>query len=214
MAAPPLRRCSTSWRATRMPAPNVCSTARAPNSGRRIMEAREQASMARSPGPSLGNLGPRRRWRWSIGLESEERCHELHTGNAVHQGVVQLRHDAQVVLLEPLDHVHLPQGVAPVELAPGEVRDEGGQLHLCDWCGQPHRLDVTVEVDSGIIDPPGNVETQWDLDQASPQRRYQVDPFSDIVPYSRDAVSAWHGGGIKDHHRHAMGEVVGRPLGS
>jgi len=70
-----------------------------------------------------------------------------------------------------------------------------------------------VEVDSGIIYPPGHVEAQWHRDQAPLQWRDQVDPFSDIFSYGYDAVSRWHGGGIKDHYRHAMGDVAGRPLG-
>ena len=53
--APPLRRCSTSWRAIRIPAPNVCSTALAPKNGRRIMEVRTPAVW---PGRRVVFLGP------------------------------------------------------------------------------------------------------------------------------------------------------------
>ena len=165
------------------------------------------------PGSCLWDLGTWRRWCGNIGFQREERRHELHAGTAVHEGVVQLRHDAQTVVFEPVDHVHLPQGVATIQLASGDVRDEGGQVHRGDGSGQPHRLDVTVEVDSGIIHPPGHVEAQRHRDQTPLQWRHQVDPGSDIVPHRADTIAGGHGRGIEDHHRHAVGDVVGRPLG-
>ncbi len=78
-------------------------------------------------------------------------------GDAVGGGVVDLGHEAEVAVLDALDHPQLPERVAPVQLAAGDVGDELAELARPPGRGDLGPVEVVGQVEIGILDPQGMV---------------------------------------------------------
>ena len=96
-------------------------------------------------------------------------------GRTVDRGVVHLREDGELVVLEAFDDVGLPQRLVAVERSTDGAGDHRVEL------GRPARrrhgdvADMEVEVEVGVIGPVRMVETERHLDQATAQRDVVVD---------------------------------------
>ncbi len=92
------------------------------------------------------------RMRPGLGREVEERRQHLRTRHPVDDRVVHFRHQGQVPVGKPLDHMELPQGPLAVERPRGDVSHQLGQLVETTGFGQAHPAHVVVDVEVGIVD--------------------------------------------------------------
>ena len=122
----------------------------------------------------------------------------LGTRYPVEDGVVDLGHQGDVSVLEPLDHMELPQGPAPVERVRCQVPDQRHQLGLPPRTGKPHPADVEVDIELGVVDHQRVLEPEGHLEHPLPERGHQMDPIGDRVTDPPEAHPTGHLGGIED----------------
>ena len=123
-----------------------------------------------------------------------------------------LRQHSHVSPLEALDEPHFPERAAALELVAGEFPDQRGQLAGATGRRHGDAPEVAVEIELGIIDPVGPVETEGNSHQALAQR-WQVLELARHQPLPvLEAEAARCGGGIEDQQREHV-EVAGRTLG-
>ena len=147
-------------------------------------------------GGALGHLACR-----GVGLEVEELGQQLGPRHAVDGGVVDLRHQTHVAVLEPLDDVHLPQRLGAIELAAAHVAHVAGQLLEAARRRQRGAAQVVVEVEVLVVDPIGVAEAQRHLHQPAPEHGGQGQARPDQVAQFLEGVAAGDGGGV-EHRRH------------
>ena len=114
------------------------------------------------------------------------------------------------VVLEPLDHVHLPQRTAPVERPRHHLRTEARKLVEVAGCRQGDASHVVLELDVGILDPERMVELERDLRQPPAERRQQVEPALDQREDLLEGVATGHGGRVEHARAADVHVVVGR----
>ena len=83
----------------------------------------------------------------------------------------------RAVLLQPLDHVHLPQRAVGVELAAHHPRHERVELGLSARRRQAGPAQVVVELEVGIVDPDRVVQPEGHPEGPLAQRGDQVEPL-------------------------------------
>ena len=129
----------------------------------------EHLAVARDP---LGRLLQPGRERQNVTLRvAIEHEHEkLGTGGAVDRGVVDLREDAEPTVRQALDDIGLPERPAPIEGALDDPCDDLGDLVVTPGRWHAAVADMEVEVEVGILDPVGQVESEGNLDEPATER--------------------------------------------
>ena len=107
----------------------------------------------------------------------EQDAHDLGARNPVHRGVMHLRQHRHRAVLQPVDHIHLPQRARPVQVAGDQMSHLLGQLALIARRGKRDVADVVVDVDSAFVNPVRMVEAERHTSQSPPQRGQQVYPL-------------------------------------
>jgi hypothetical protein len=111
--------------------------------------------------------------------------------------VVDLRHQGPAIVLDALDHPHLPQRLGPVEPLGHDPADEPAQLVLAARRRQRGVADVVLEVEVGIVDPHRPPQRQRHggdlLPVAGHQRQPPADRSAEVV------VGRWRP--LEDPHR-------------
>ena len=135
-------------------------------------------SISSSDGIVSGSQGLGPDDRPEVGIQVEDCRQHQRAGSAVDRGVVNLCQlgDASAVL-ETLDHVELPQRSRPVEVPGDDSTDDVGELLRVAWRWHGVMAHVEVDVEVGILDPVGEVETHGHLDQSSSERGEEIDAF-------------------------------------
>ena len=125
---------------------------------------------------------PRRRLagRAEVAVDVEDRGEHPRPRRPVDGGVVDLGQlGDQPAVVDPFDHVELPQRLAPVE---GPGLDAADHLaELFGSAGRRHGVmaDVEVDVEVGVLDPVRQVQPERHLDQPAPERGELVDALED-----------------------------------
>ena len=110
-----------------------------------------------------------------LGVEIEECRRELGTGDAVHRGVVHLRHRGDHAALEAFDDGHLPRRSPRVERPADHVGCE--LLQFGDPAGgtQQDPMEMRIEIEIRVLDPPGTMQMCGHLHESSTKWRNQVE---------------------------------------
>ncbi len=134
-----------------------------------------------------------------LGAGVEDGGEDLVPGDAVDGGVVHLVEQRHAPVLEPLDHVQLPQRPGAVQRPGVQARDGLAQLGL-GARGRDGRLaHVEIEVEVRVLDPVGLVEPERDVDQLPAEGRKQMQPLGEHpADVLRAQVAARRGGRVVD----------------
>jgi len=135
---------------------------------------------------------------------------------AVDAGVVHLGHHRQPPAVvgvgagDVLDHPHLPQRAAAVQLQRGDVPADLGQLDAAARARQPDPVHVPVDVEIRVLDPYRVVEVERRVGQLLAELRHGRDALAEHLPHLVEAVAARNGGGVEFQHRaHVQGLLGG-----
>ncbi len=112
--------------------------------------------------------------------------------------VVDLGDERHPAALEPLDRPDLPERSAPIERAAGHLRDHLVELVTTAGRRGGAHVDVVVEVEPRILDPPRVVELQGRGDDAPPQGRQQVEALLQLLLEPLEGVPPDRRGGIQN----------------
>ncbi len=85
-----------------------------------------------------------------------------------------LRHQADLVPLHPIDDVHLPQRFGAVELTAADITHEPAQLLHTAGRGHGGMAYVVLDVECGVVDPIGVAQTEGNLDEPAAEDRGQL----------------------------------------
>ena len=120
---------------------------------------------------------------------------QLPAGDAVDRCVVHLRQHADAAVGESLDQVELPQRAAAVQRPGDDATDLLGENGVVTWGGQREFADVEVDVEVGIVEPVGVVESERHFGQPPAKRREAVQPSRDQRAQCVACGRAVRGGG-------------------
>src|SRR5215475_12166958 len=82
-------------------------------------------------------------------------------------------------VVEALDYVHLPKGLAEIEVARVQARHLDAELAPVPRLWQGNVADVVLKVEVRVFDPVGMVEAEGDLHQLLAERAGDVEPVTD-----------------------------------
>jgi hypothetical protein len=105
---------------------------------------------------------------------------------AVDRGVVHAQQDREAALRQPghvieaLDHVHLPQRAREIEVRRGEPRGQDAELTPVARLGQPHVMDVMLDLELRVLDPIGTVEIEGNAMEPAPEHGQLGAPRFDV----------------------------------
>ena len=116
-----------------------------------------------------------------IGGGIGEDAEQEHTGRAVDGGVVGLGEHRPSTVGEALDDVGLPQRPRAVHGSPDDACHLLGKLVGAPGRRQTDVADVIVEIEVGVVDPVGMVESEGHFDQPSPHRFETADECVEAV---------------------------------
>ena len=80
---------------------------------------------------------------------------------------------------QPLDEVHLPQRLGPVQRRAGDLADRVVEFASAAWAVHPVGPDVVLEIDLAVLPPHRVVELERDVDQLVAERVELVEPAVD-----------------------------------
>ena len=92
----------------------------------------------------------------------EQNAHDLGAGDAVDGGVMHLRQHRHRAVLQPVDHIDLPQRARPVQLTADQVSHLRCQLSLIARRWQRELADVVLDVEGAVVNPVRVVEAERD----------------------------------------------------
>ncbi len=156
----------------------------------------------------LRRPGRRRRIRTRVRRQVEDRRREVHAGQPVDHRVMDLHERGHVAVLEPLDHVELPERFRAVERAREDPLDLLRQLGPPPGARQGGPPDVEAEVERRIVDPDRVCEVERHHLHPLPEPRCQMQSRGDDglhVLEPQPAVRAGRGvehGQARDVHVH------------
>jgi hypothetical protein len=93
--------------------------------------------------------------------------------------VVDLREQPEPAVRQAVDEVELPQGPRAVQRTGEDARDGLGEAAVVARRRDRALADVEVEVEVGVVDPVGQVDSERDVDEPAAQGREQVDALRD-----------------------------------
>ena len=152
-----------------------------------------------------------RRGLASLRFEVEQHAHDLRSGHAVHDRVVDLREHRDRSAIEPVNQVQLPEGAGPVQRTADDPRHLLGQLGVGAGRRQGQLAHVEVEIEVRVVEPVGVVEPEGHLHQPPPERRQQRQPFRDqVLDVGQLEPPARRGGWIQDRQPRHVARLPGR----
>jgi hypothetical protein len=113
----------------------------------------------------------------AAGGEVEEGGERFRARDAVDDRVVHLRVDGHRPVGQPVDEVHLPQRVRPVQPPGVDLGHRVGELPHAAGRGQSQLEQVAIEIEVRIVSPVGPVQPERHLHEAQAQRRREVEAF-------------------------------------
>ncbi len=140
--------------------------------------ASPRASISRRPGGSAaGRRAPcvPRPGRVARAARVDEHVHDLHPGDPVGQGVVELVEQSDPALLEAVDQMELPQRPRAVERRGDDAGDVVGHGARVAGGLDAALPDVEGDVEVGVLDPVGMIEPERDLGQLPGIGRHEMD---------------------------------------
>ena len=136
----------------------------------RAARASSSAVPARRPGP-----GRRARLRGAdLGRQIEQQADDLTAGDAVDDGVMNLRVQGDVARFQAGDDVHLPQRPGPVERPRMQPRHLLRQLPVVSGGGQSQIAHVELEVEVLVLHPVREIHAERHLEQPPAQDGQQM----------------------------------------
>jgi hypothetical protein len=112
--------------------------------------------------------------------------------DAVRQGVVDLRDERDVAVLQPLERPYLPQRTVALQL---RARDRADQrVHLAGAAGRRNAgtLQMPVEVEVRVFDPHRMVDAARYLYDATTERWKQMQSLGELFAESFEGIAALH----------------------
>ena len=158
--------------------------------------------------------GPRGQHPACVGVSRQDPAQQADAADAVDLGVVGLHVERPAVLLQALDHVALPERVAPVHLGGVQPRDQHPELPLGARTGQGRVAQVVVQVDLVVrqLGPAGHRGHLEQVVVRRPELAHLAPPVDEVLDEGRLAVRHPEGGEHPHLHRGpvALGEEPGR----
>ncbi len=121
-------------------------------------------------------------------------------GDAVRDGVMDLRDERDEAALQALERPHLPERPASIERMIGDLGDRA--IHLASRARRLELapMEVPTKVEIRIFDPHGVMDSARNLDDSASQRRQQMEPLRNFSLQPLEGVAAGRGGRVD--HRH------------
>ena len=114
-----------------------------------------------------------------LGLQVEQRGHQVATGGTVHHRVVDLGHQGDGPVGEAVGQPRLPQRAVAAEGAAAHLAHELLELVAARVGAEVATVEVVVELEVGILDPSGMVEPSGHRDHTAPERRDEMQPLGE-----------------------------------
>jgi hypothetical protein len=108
----------------------------------------------------------------------EQRAGDRRCLAAVHRSVVDLHDERHLAALEALHEHSLPQRPIAIETDTRKRTDKVAELAHSSWRGKRGVYEVVIQIESWVVDPMGIADFQWALDDAAPEGRDEMNPFS------------------------------------
>jgi len=148
---------------------------------------------------------------FALRVDVEQHRHQVNTGHAVYHAVVHLAYDGKASVIHALDHPHLPQRPAAVEVAFHYATGETLELLVSTGPGQRSVTNVVVDVEVRIVYPNPAITTGH-LNYLLPVARDERQGSPHRVAHRIDVDAAVGMGqltGLEDHRAADVHRYVG-----